>query len=85
VATLFERIRDIAAHNLDVDPDEVTMESKFADDLGADSLDLVELIMAIEEEFSTPETTISISDDDAKNLITVGDAVNWLTEHNVEN
>lgn len=70
----FERVRDIIIDQLGVETDAVTMEANFRDDLDADSLDLVELIMAFEEEFGG-----EITDDDAKTIITVGDAVNYLS------
>lgn len=69
----FSRVRAIIVEQLGVDEDEVTMEASFRDDLEADSLDLVELIMAFEEEFGG-----EISDDEAQNLTTVGDVVNFL-------
>lgn len=71
--TTFERVRDIIVDQLGVDPSEVTMEANFRDDLEADSLDLVELIMAFEEEFGG-----EISDDEAQKILTVGDAVTYL-------
>ncbi len=69
----FERVRDIIVDQLGVDAEEVTMEANFRDDLEADSLDLVELIMAFEEEFGG-----EINDDDAQKIATVGDAVYFL-------
>lgn len=69
----FERVRDIIVDQLDVDPDEVTMEASFKDDLDADSLDLVELIMAFEEEFGG-----EISDEQTEKMVTVGDVVRHL-------
>ena len=69
----FARVQAIIVEQLGVEPDEVTMEASFRDDLEADSLDLVELIMAFEEEFGG-----EISDDEAQNLTTVGDVVNFL-------
>lgn len=69
----FERVRDIIIDQLGVETDAVTMEANFRDDLEADSLDLVELIMAFEEEFGG-----DITDEDAKTIITVGDAVHYL-------
>ncbi len=71
--TTFERVRDIIVDQLDVDPDEVTMAASFKDDLDADSLDLVELIMAFEEEFGG-----EINDEKAQEMVTVGDVVNHL-------
>lgn len=73
MATTFERVRDIIVDQLGVDPEEVTMEANFRDDLEADSLDLVELIMAFEEEFGG-----DISDDQAQRILSVGDAVKFL-------
>ena len=69
----FEMIRDFLVQQLGIDEDEITMESSFADDLGADSLDLVELIMALEEEYD-----IKIDDEEAETLKTVGDVVNFI-------
>jgi acyl carrier protein len=71
----FERIRVIIIDQLGVEEEEVTMEASFRDDLEADSLDLVELIMAFEEEFGG-----EITDEDAQKIITVGDAVRYLDE-----
>jgi len=76
VASVFERVRSIVAERLGVDEDKVTMEAEFIGDLNADSLDLVEVIMAIEQEFD-----IEIKDEDAENIRTVGDAVTFLEEH----
>ena len=67
------RVRAIIVEQLGVDPTDVTMEASFRDDLEADSLDLVELIMAFEEEFGG-----EISDEEAQNLTTVGDVVTFL-------
>lgn len=69
----FERVRAIIVEQLGVDPTDVSMEANFRDDLEADSLDLVELIMAFEEEFGG-----DISDEEAQNLTTVGDVVIYL-------
>lgn len=71
-----ERIKKIIAEKLSVEPDEVTPRSSFVDDLGADSLDLVELIMAMEEAFD-----IEISDEEAEKLQTVQDAINYIGQH----
>ena len=70
------RVIEIIVEQLGVSEDEVTMEASFIDDLGADSLDLVELIMALEEEFS-----LEISDEDAEKIQTVQDVVNYINEH----
>ncbi len=72
---IFEKVRDIVADLLDIDPDTVTPESKFQADLGADSLDLVELIMEFEEQFGG-----EISDEDAQKITTVGEAVKYVKE-----
>ena len=71
----FEKVRDITVEQLSVDADEVKMESSFIDDLGADSLDSVELIMAFEEEFE-----VEIPDEKAEKIRTVADAVKMLDE-----
>ena len=75
----FERVRAIIIDQLGVEADEVTMEANFRDDLEADSLDLVELIMAFEEEFGG-----EITDEDAQKIITVGDAVHYLDKASAE-
>jgi acyl carrier protein len=74
VAT-FDRVKKVVVDQLDVNEDEVTPTASFVDDLGADSLDQVELIMAFEEEFD-----IEIPDEDAEKITTVGDAVNYIEE-----
>jgi acyl carrier protein len=71
-----ERIKEIIVEQLGVSPDQVKPEGRFIDDLGADSLDTVELIMALEEEFN-----VEIPDEDAEKMVTVGDAMNYLKEH----
>ncbi|MBI4220785.1 MAG: acyl carrier protein [Chloroflexi bacterium] len=78
MATVFERIRDITAEKLSVDPATIKPESSFTDDLNADSLDVVELIMALEEEFSTDEKQLEISDEEAEGLRTVADVDKFL-------
>jgi len=75
VNDVFERVKKIIVELLGVDPDKVTMEASFRDDLEADSLDLVELIMAFEEEFGG-----EISDEEAKQITTVGEAVKYVQE-----
>jgi acyl carrier protein len=74
--TVVQRVTEIIVEQLKVSPEEVTLEASFIDDLGADSLDLVELIMAMEEEFG-----LEISDEDAEKIQTVQDTVNYITEH----
>ena len=71
----FDKIKEIVIDKLGVEEAKVTMDAKFIDDLGADSLDTVELIMQFEEEFS-----IEIPDDDAENLLSVKQAVDYITE-----
>ncbi|MGE5851150.1 MAG: acyl carrier protein [Candidatus Methylomirabilota bacterium] len=75
-AALDEKVKKIIIDQLGVDEAEVTPEAKFIDDLGADSLDTVELVMALEEEFG-----IEIPDEDAEKIATVRDAINYIQEH----
>jgi len=70
---------------LGVDEDQITYETSFVDDLNADSSDLVELITAIEEEFSTPEQKLEILDEDAKGIITVQNVIDCLRDCGLEN
>lgn len=72
----FERVRSVVAEQLGVEPEKVTLDAEFVQDLNADSLDLVELIMQLEEEFG-----VEISDEQAENIKTVGDAVEFIQEH----
>lgn len=78
MSTVFERVTEIVVDKLNVDAGDVTEEASFQDDLGADSLDLVELIMAFEEEFSSDGNQIEIPDEDAGEIRTIGDAVTYL-------
>jgi acyl carrier protein len=71
-----DRVKEIIVEQLGVSPEQVKPENRFIDDLGADSLDTVELIMALEEEFK-----VEIPDEDAEKLVTVGDAMSYLKEH----
>jgi acyl carrier protein len=80
MATVFERLRKIVVEQLGVDENEVVPSARFTSDLGADSLDLVELIMSIEEGFSTPSQKITIPDEDAEKIITVQDAIDYLKD-----
>ena len=84
MATVVERVQSTVADKLGVEPEAVTPEKSFVDDLNADSLDLVELIMAFEEEFSSDSVTIEISDEDAESITTVQAAIDFLKEHGVE-
>jgi acyl carrier protein len=72
-ATIEKRVKEMIVENLGLDPEKVTIESSFVEDLGADSLDTVELVMAFEEEFG-----IEIPDDDAEKLTMVGKAIDYL-------
>lgn len=83
MATVFERVRKIIAEQLGVDESEIKQETSFVEDLNADSLDLVELIMSLEEEFSAEGQDVEISDEDAEKIVTVGDAVSYITEQGV--
>ncbi len=80
MATVLERVRKVVAEQLGVDEKEVVPSASFVDDLGADSLDLVELIMSFEEEFSTPAQKIEIPDEDAEKIVTVQNAVDYLID-----
>ena len=82
--TVYERVKDIVVDKLGVDEGEVSESSNFVDNLNADSLDLVELIMAFEEEFSTADSQLEISDEDAGNIATISDAVAYLKGHGAE-
>jgi len=84
VATVFERVRKIIVDQLGVDEAEVVPAASFVDDLNADSLDLVELIMSMEEEFTTGTTTVEISDEDAEKIATVQDAVDYVKDKGIE-
>lgn len=73
---VFEKVKGIIVEQLGVSDTAVTMEASFIDDLGADSLDIVELIMALEEEFD-----MEIPDSDAEKVVTVGDVVDYIKDH----
>lgn len=74
-AAILDKIKDVVADKLDADPADVVDTASFMDDLGADSLDVVELIMGLEDEFG-----IEISDEEAEGIRTVGDAVKFIVE-----
>jgi acyl carrier protein len=76
MASIEEKVKQIVAEQLGVDEDQVTGDASFMDDLGADSLDTVELVMALEEEFD-----IEISDEDAEKIATVQDAIDYIAEN----
>ena len=75
-ATIYDRLKVIVTEQLGVDEEEVTPQASFVDDLNADSLDLVELIMSLEEEFG-----LEISDEDAEKIVTVQDAATYIEDH----
>jgi len=74
-----DRVKEIIVEQLGVEAGQVTEKAKFVDDLGADSLDTIELVMALEEEFS-----IEIPDEDAEKIVSVGDAISYITEHSAK-
>ena len=76
---MLEKMKEMVADQLNVDAAEITAETSFKDDLGADSLDLFELVMALEDEYS-----VEIPSDDLQNMMTVGDVMNYLKEKGVE-
>ncbi|MBI4302788.1 MAG: acyl carrier protein [Chloroflexi bacterium] len=84
MATIFERVKKIVVDQMGVDEKDVVPTANFVDDLGADSLDLVELIMSLEEEFSKSGTKIEIPDEDAEKIATVQDAVDYIKDLGVK-
>jgi acyl carrier protein len=76
MASVFDRVKAIVVEQLGVEADQVTPQSKFVEDLGADSLDVVELVMALEEEFD-----LEIPDEEAEKIATVGEAVKYIESH----
>jgi len=84
LATVQERVTKVIVDKLGVEESKVKAEASFTDDLNADSLDLVELIMAFEEEFSKPGSEISISDEEAEKITTVQKAVDFIKSKGVE-
>ena len=78
MATVFDRVRTVVVDRLGADEAAVTIEASFVDDLNADSLDLVELIMAFEEEFSEGGEPLKISDEDAEGIRTIQDTINFI-------
>ena len=73
---IFEKLKELVVDQLGVEDDEVTMEASMQDDLGADSLDLVDLVMSVEEEFG-----VKVADEDLENIKTVGDIVDYIEEN----
>lgn len=84
MATVFERVKRIIVEQLGVKEDDVLPKASFVEDFNADSLDLVELIMALEEEFSNPNKKVEIPDEDARKIVTVGDAVDFIKDFGIE-
>lgn len=76
---IFEKVKEIVVEQLGVNLEDLSLQSSFIDDLGADSLDIVELIMALEEEFN-----LEISDEDAEKISTVGDAVDYIKKAKID-
>ena len=84
MASIFERVKAIVVERLGVDEAEVVTTASFVEDLGADSLDLVELIMSLEEEFSNPSRKVEIPDEAAEKIATIQDAVDYLKDLGIE-
>ena len=82
--SVYEGVKKVVVEQLGVEESQVVANASFADDLNADSLDLVELIMALEEEFSQGDNKLEISDEDAEKLLTVQDAVDYIKDHGAE-
>ena len=81
MASVLDRVKSIVIDRLQVEEDKVVPSASFSEDLNADSLDLVELIMAIEEEFSEDGNSIEISDEDAEKIQTVQNAIDYIQAH----
>ena len=81
MADVHDRVKKIIVEQLGVEEAEVVSSASFIDDLNADSLDLVELIMALEDEFSDGEQKLEIADEDAEKILTVQDAVDFISEN----
>lgn len=81
--TVFERVRKICCDQLGMEPEQITLEASFVEDLNADSLDLVEMIMSMEEEFAIEGKTLEITDEEAEKLDTVGAAIQFLNERGI--
>ncbi len=84
MATIFERVKEVIVEQLGVEENEVVPSANFVDDLGADSLDLVELIMSLEEKFSDSSRKIEIPDEDAEKILTVQDAVDYIRDLGIQ-
>jgi acyl carrier protein len=84
VAAILDRVKKITAEQLGVNENDVIPTASFIEDLGADSLDLVELVMSLEEEFSKDGKKLEIPDEDTEKLVTVQDAITYLKEHGIK-
>ena len=84
MATIYDRVKKIIVEQLGVDEAEVVAGANFVDDLGADSLDLVELIMSLEEEFSDSSKKVEIPDEDAEKILSVQDAVDYIKDLGIQ-
>ena len=84
MATTYERVRALIVEQLGVEESQVTPSASFVDDLNADSLDLVELIMSMEEEFGSEDQELEISDEDAEKIQTVQDAIDYLHDLGID-
>jgi acyl carrier protein len=82
--TVFERVKKIVVDQLGVEEEEVVPSANFVDDLGADSLDLVELVMSLEEEFSEEGQKVEIPDEDAEKIATVQDAIDYIHDRGIK-
>ncbi len=82
--TVFDRVKKIVVEQLGIEEKEVLPAASFVDDLGADSLDLVELVMSLEEEFSQEGNKVEIPDEDAEKIATVQDAVDYIHDHGIK-
>ena len=83
MATIYERVKEIVTDKLGVNDDAVVPGASFVDDLSADSLDLAELIMSFEEEFSDGDNKIEISDEEVGQIVTIQNAIDYLKNHRV--
>ena len=83
MATIEERLYEIIAESLSVNIEDIKSDSSFIDDLDADSLDVVEMIMAMESELSTDDNDLEISDEEAENIVTVADALAFLDKKGI--
>ncbi len=84
MATIFERVKEVIVEQLGSEEEEVVLSANFVDDLGADSLDLVELIMSLEEKFSDSSQKVEIPDEDAEKILTVQDAVDYIKDLGIQ-